>query len=43
MPPSALLLRGAPDYSNDIVSELTCLSATGNCEWRTCIRSLRGS
>ena len=30
---SPLLLRGAPDYSIDIVSELTCWSATGNCEW----------
>ena len=28
--PSPLLLRGAPDYSNDTVSELTRRSATGN-------------
>jgi len=26
----------------DTVSELTRRSATGNCEWRTCTRSLRG-
>ena len=39
----SLLLRGAPDYSIDTVSELTHRSATGNCEWRTCPRSLRGS
>ena len=37
-----LLLRGAPDYSIDTISELTCRSATSNCEWRTCPRSLRG-
>jgi len=24
------------------VSELTCRSATCNCEWRTCPRSLQG-
>ena len=36
-----LLLRGTPDYSIDTVSELTCRSATGNCEWRTCPRSQR--
>ena len=35
-------LRGSPDYSNDTVSELTHLSATGNREWRTCPRYLRG-
>jgi len=29
---SSLLLRGAPDYSIDTVSELTHRSATGNCE-----------
>src|SRR6218665_982211 len=29
---SPLLLRGAPDYSIDTVSELTRRSATGNCE-----------
>jgi len=39
---SPLLLRGAPDYSLGAVSELTCRSATGNYEWRTCPRSLRG-
>jgi len=39
---SPLLLRGTPDYSIDTVSELTCRSATGNYEWRTCPRSLRG-
>ena len=35
---STLLLRGAPDYSIDTVSELTRRSATGNCEWRSCPR-----
>jgi len=30
------LLRGAPDYKIDTVSELTRWSTTGNCEWRTC-------
>jgi len=40
---SPLLLRGAPDYSIDTVSELTSQSATSNCEWRTCPRSLRDS
>jgi len=40
---SSLLLRGAPDYSIDTVSEYIRRSATGNCEWRTCPRSLRGS
>ena len=35
--------RGAPYYIIDTVLELTCQSATGNCEWRTCPRSLRGS
>jgi len=35
-------LRGAPDYSIDTVSVLTCRSATCNCEWRTCPRSLHG-
>jgi len=39
---SPLLLRGAPDYSIDTVSELTRRSATGNCEWRICPRSLHG-
>ena len=39
---SPLLLRGPPDYSIDTVSESTRQSATGNCEWRTCPRSLRG-
>src|SRR6218665_796095 len=29
---SPLLLRGAPDYGIDTVSELTRRSATGNCE-----------
>src|SRR6218665_2248321 len=29
---SPRLLRGAPDYSNDTMSELTRRSATGNCE-----------
>ena len=38
----ALLLRGAPDYSIDTVSELTRRSATCNYEWRTCPKSLRG-
>jgi len=37
-----LLFRGALDYSIDIVLELTCRSATDNCEWRTCQRSLSG-
>jgi len=37
-----LQLRGAPDYSIDTVSELTRWNATGNCEWKTCPRSLRG-
>ena len=37
-----LLLRGAPNHSIETVSELTCRSAAGNCEWRTCSRSLRG-
>ena len=40
---SPLLLRGASDYRIDTVSKLTrSRSATGNCEWRTCPRSLRG-
>ena len=39
---SPLLLRGAPDYSINIVSELTCWRTTGNCEWWTCPSSLRG-
>jgi len=39
---SPLLLRGAPDYSIDTVSNLTCQSATDNCEWRTCPRFLGG-
>jgi len=39
---SPLLLRGAPDYSIDTVSKLTRRSATGNCKWRTCPRSLHG-
>jgi len=38
----ALLLRGPPDYSTDTASELTRRCATGNCDWRTCPRSLRG-
>jgi len=29
---SPLLLRGASDYSTYTASELTCRSATGNCE-----------
>jgi len=37
---SPLLLRGAPNYSIDTVSELLGWIATGNCEWRTCPRSL---
>ena len=40
---SPLLLRGTPNYSIDTVSKLTRRSATGNCEWRTCPRSLHGS
>jgi len=36
------LFRSAPDYSIDTESELTRRSTTGNCEWRTCPRSLRG-
>ena len=39
---SPLLLRGTPNYSIYIVLELTCRTATGNYEWRTCPRSLRG-
>ena len=39
---SPLLLRGAPYYSTDTASEITRRSATGNCEWRTCPRSLHG-
>ena len=40
---SPLLFRGSSDYSIDsTVSELTRQSATGNYEWRTCPRSLRG-
>ena len=39
---SPLLLRGAPDYSIDTVSELTCRSATGNCKWSTYPRSFCG-
>jgi len=39
---SPLVLRGAPDYSIDTVPELTSRSPTGNCEWRTCPRSLLG-
>ena len=38
---SPLLLRSAPDYSIDTVSELTRRSATG--KWRTCPRSLHDS
>jgi len=40
---SPLLLRGAPDYSIDrpTALELTRRSATGNCGWRTCPKSLR--
>jgi len=34
---SPLLLRGVPDYSIDIVSELACRSATCNCDRRTCL------
>jgi len=30
------------DYSTDTVCELSRRSATGNCEWRTCPRSLLG-
>jgi len=32
-----------PDYSIDTVTELTRWSATGNCEWWTCPRSLLGT
>jgi len=32
----------SPDNSIDTVSKLTRRSTTGNCEWRTCPRSLRG-
>ena len=39
---SPLLLRCIANYSIDTVSELTQQSATGNCEWRTCPRSLHG-
>ena len=39
---SPLLFRGTPDYSIDTVSELTRWRATGNCQRRTCPRSLRG-
>src|SRR6218665_1944586 len=39
---SQLLLRRAPDYNVDTKSELTRRRATGNCEWRTCPRSLNG-
>jgi len=38
----ALLLRGAPNYIFDTLSELTRRCATGNCERRTCPKSLRG-
>jgi len=37
-----LQLRGTPNHSIDTVSELTRRNAIGNCEWRTCPRSLRG-
>jgi len=40
---SPILLRGALYYSIDTVLELTRRSATGNCEWRTCPRSLHRS
>ena len=36
-----LLLRGAPDYSVDTVSELTHRSASGNSERRTCYVAAR--
>jgi len=39
---SPLLLRGAPDYCIDYVSELIRQNVTGNCKWRTCWRSVRG-
>jgi len=39
---SPLLLRGAPDCSIDTLLELTRRSATGKCEWSTCLRYLRG-
>ena len=39
---SPLLLRCAPDYSIGTVSEITSRCATGNCEWRTCPRSIHG-
>ena len=39
---SSLLLRGAPDYSIDTVSEATRWSASGNYKWKTCPRSLHG-
>src|SRR6218665_1512323 len=43
-PSSPLLLRGAPDYSTDTVSEfhVEAHSGTGNCREMTCPRSLRG-
>jgi len=39
---SPLLRRGAPDYSNDTVSELIGWRATDSFQWRTCPRNLRG-
>jgi len=36
------ILSDAPDCIIDTVSELTRRSAKGNCEWRTCPRSLHG-
>jgi len=38
--PLGLLLGGVTDYSFDTVSDLTHRSAKGNCEWRSCRRSL---
>src|SRR6218665_1849687 len=38
--PVGLLLGGVPDYSFDTVSEVTHRSAKGNCECRSCPRSL---
>ena len=37
---SRLLLRGAPNTLR--ILWVSCRSATGNCEWRTCPRSLHG-
>jgi len=37
---SSPLLKGAPDYSIDTVSDLIRLGAIGNCEGRTCPRTI---